>query len=377
MDTTLRIISGASRRRRGRAVVNRRVRAYSEVGGTHLETAMEPWLQQRPGSVARRCLVALLATAIFSPAPVWPQSERIRRVGYLAATEQAHAMAGGEVGEFLAGLRDLGWTEGRNLLVEWRFADGHYERLPALAQELVRLKVDVIVASTSSAIRAAQAATSRIPIVFPATGDPVGSGFVVSLVRPGGNITGLSNGNLAISAKTLELLSAIVPRIARVGVLLNPGSSTSPAFERNLGAAAEQLGLRLVPVHVDSAAGLDDAFATLEARQADALVIASDTLFALHQQRIAELALAHRLPAVSQDSGFPRAGGALGYGSVRTDNYRRAAAYVDKILRGANPADLPVEEPRRFRLVVNLRTARALGLVVPQAVLLRADEVIP
>jgi putative ABC transport system substrate-binding protein len=272
---------------------------------------------------------------------------------------------------------ERGYVEGKNLIIEWRFADGEYERLPALAAELVRLKVDVIVASTSPAIRAAQKATTTIPIVFPTTGDPVGSGFVASLARPGGNITGLSNVNLDISAKLLELLMTMVPRLSRVAVLGNPGSSTYAAILKSIQAAALKIvGVRVFSVEARTREEIERGFVLMTQERADGVIVAADPFLILQARQIALLAVQHRLPSITQPPVYAEAGGLMSYGQSIADSHRYAAAYVDKILKGAKPADLPVEQATKFMLVVNMKTAKALGLTIPPSLLLRADRVI-
>ena len=302
------------------------------------------------------------------------QSTRIWRIGFLAAASREILVD--RYDAFLAGMRDLGYVEGKNLVVEARFADGQYERLPGLAAELVRLKPDVILAVPSPAIRAAQQATTTIPIVFPGTGDPVGSGFVASLARPGGNLTGLSNSNLDVSAKTLELLKTILPNMSIVAILANPGSSTEGAMRKNISMIAQKIGVRVVAVEARNPGEIEGGFATMERNRVDAVVVAADALMGMQRRQIAELAIKYRLPSISQGGGYAGAGGLMGYGLNNNESYRRAAVYVDKILLGAKPGDLPVEQPTKLELVINLKTAKALGLTIPQALLLRADEVI-
>jgi putative ABC transport system substrate-binding protein len=277
---------------------------------------------------------------------------------------------------FVGRLRELGYVEGRNITIQWRFADGQYERLPDLAAELVRLEPDVIVAAPSPAIRAAQRATSTIPIVFPGTGDPVGSGFVASLARPGANVTGIANGNLEVAAKTLELLREVLPRMSTVALLANPGSSTEPAMAASITSAAQKLGVRVVVLAAGTPEAIDRAFARMHDERADAVIVGADALMNMQRSQIAQLALRHRLPSVSQGDSFARGGGLLAYGVNANESYRLAAVYVDRILRGANVAELPVEQPSKVELVVNLKTAAALGIAIPEAVLLRADEVL-
>jgi putative ABC transport system substrate-binding protein len=279
---------------------------------------------------------------------------------------------------FGQGLRRLGYVEGKNLVIEFRYAEGKAERLSDLVAELVRLRVEVIVAGGAPAIRAAQLATRTIPIVMAGTADPLAQGFIASLARPGGNITGLSDQNAELHAKRLELLKAAVPQSARVAVLLNPGSPYHASRLHSLTVAAPTLGVQIHAVEVRREEGLDSAFAGLGAVRADALIVIDDALVITPSRggRIADLAATNRLPAMYSRREFVNAGGLMSYAPDFAENYRRAATYVDKILKGANPGDLPVEQPTTFDLVVNLKAAKAIGLTIPPSVLRRADRVI-
>jgi putative tryptophan/tyrosine transport system substrate-binding protein len=320
------------------------------------------------GTFAGVLSAAPLTSFAQQPAKVW-------RIGFLVASSR-QAADDGRYDEFLHGMRGLGYVEGKNLAIEWRFANGNYERLPGLAAELVQLKVDLILAAPSPAIRAAQQATTTIPIVFPSTGDPVGSGFAASLARPGSNLTGLSNFNLDVSAKTLELLTVMIPKLSRVAVLANPGSSTESAMLKSIEAAAQKVGVRILSFEASTPEEIERALITMGRDSVDAVVIAADALLNMQRRQIAELAIKVRLPSISQGTIYAKAGGLMSYGQDSTENYRRAAEYVDKILKGAKPGELPIEQPTRLSLLINLKTAKALGLTVPQSLLLRADEVI-
>ncbi len=323
----------------------------------------------------RRFLLALTMTALAGLAGAQSQSNSaIRRIAFLSAFTRSDISR--EYQAFISAMRDLGYVEGKNLLIETRYADGDYEQLPRMAAELVSTKPEVIIAAPSPAIRAAQRATSVVPIVFPSTGDPVGSGFVATLARPGGNITGLSNSDVDLAPKTLELLKSVLPGLRTVGLLGNPGSSSEQAIRDRIVAAGTQLGIRVLRVSARNAAQIDEAFATLNRERAQAVVIANDAVMGMQKTQIAQLALKYQLASVSQGPGFARVGFLLGYGVDRTANYRRAAAYVDKIFRGSRPADLPVEQATTYHLVINVATAKALGLTLPASVMLRADEVI-
>jgi putative ABC transport system substrate-binding protein len=273
-------------------------------------------------------------------------------------------------------LRELGYVEGQNLVVEYRWADGDIARLPALAAELVRLRVDVLVATTNPAVLAARQATSTIPIVFAASSDPVGTGLVASLAHPGGNVTGLSLVTPELSGKRLQLLRETLPQLARVALLWDAGNVGMADRVKETEAAARQLGVALHVEWVRDLAGLDRAFATLAQARPDAFLTTVEPFTGDHRQRIVAFAAQQRLPAMYEERDFVDAGGLMAYGPNLAANYRRAATYVDKILRGTKPADLPVEQPTKFELVINLKTAKALGLTIPQSLLRRADEVI-
>jgi putative ABC transport system substrate-binding protein len=278
---------------------------------------------------------------------------------------------------FRQGLRDLGYVEGQTVALEYRWADGKLERLPDLAAELVRLKVDVILTVTTPAIQAARQATSTIPIVMASAGDPVVTGLVASLARPGGNVTGLSLLGPDLSGKRLELLKETLPKLSRVAVLWNSASTAMQFSFREAQAAARSLGIAFQSLEVKgNPEEFERVFSAVLRDRPDGLLVTLDPLTSLHRKRIAELAAQHRLPAIYELRLFVDAGGLMAYGPSSTDLWRRAAAYVDKILKGAKPADLPVEQPMRFELVVNLKAAKALGLTIPQSVLFRADQVI-
>jgi putative ABC transport system substrate-binding protein len=278
---------------------------------------------------------------------------------------------------FRQGLRDLGYVEGQNLIIEWRWAEGREERLPDLAAELVRLQVEVIVVGGVTAIRAVQHATSTIPIVMAANYDPVGEGFIASLARPGGNITGLSWLGAELPGKRLELLKETLPQSTRIAVLGNPANAAHDSWLHSLSAAARALGLHLHVVELHRADELDSAFAAITSAGADALIVLSDpALIDGLYGRIVDLAAKSRLPAMYDWRAYVDAGGLMSYGPSMPDMQRRAASYVDKILQGAKPADLPIEQPTTFNLVINLKVAKALGLAIPPTILFQADEVL-
>jgi putative ABC transport system substrate-binding protein len=326
---------------------------------------------------ARLTVLALLALALLA-APLAAEAQQpgsVHRIGYLQPAPRestAHMLKALE-----DGLRELGYVPGGNLVVEYRFADGRAERLPDLAAELVRLKPDVIVvAATTTAVQAARKATTAIPIVMPIAGDPVETGLVASLARPGGNITGLSVMSSQLSGKRLELLKTVAPSVSRVAVLSNATSANIPRQMRETEAAARTLGVQLLPVEVRGPEDLEKAFQSAANGRANALVVLDDFFVFAHATTIVKLAAAHRLVAIYGFREFVQAGGLMAYSVNVADLYHRAAIYVDRILKGAKPADLPVEQPTKFDLVINLKTAKALGLAIPPAVLARVDEVI-
>ncbi len=325
----------------------------------------------------RSTVLALLALGAAPFAAEAQQAAKIARIGYLATNGAAspHLREA-----FLQGLRDLGYVEGRNLVIEYRDAEGKVERLPALAAELVALKVDVIVTEGGSTVAplAAKQATRTLPIVF-AAADPVGSGLVTSLSKPGGNVTGLSNLTAELVGKRLELLTQAVPGVSRVAVLWQPGAAgerTEKEMLTGAEVAARGLGVRLQFVEARDPADFDRAFSDMTRARAGALTVLPSNMFLREHRRLVDLAARHRLPAVYGLREFVDAGGLMSYGASLTDSCRRAATYVDKILKGAKPGDLPVEQPTKFELIINLKTAKDLGLTIPQSVLARADEVI-
>ncbi len=275
-----------------------------------------------------------------------------------------------------AGFASSVYVEGRNLVIEYRWADGKPERMRELAEELVRLKVDVIVAPSSIYTEAARRATSTIPIIFTGHADPLGSGHVATLARPGANITGLSLMMTETNVKSMELLKEAIPRVSRVAVIWDPATPSHRPGLRAVELAGPALGLGIQSVPVDSAAQYEGAFAAMMRERADAVLVLSTPLYIAGAKRLAELALAHKLPSLFGPRHHVGAGGLMSYSPDRADLYRRGATYVDKILRGMDPSDLPVQQPTKFELAINLKTAKALGLEVPPTLLARADEVI-
>ncbi len=302
------------------------------------------------------------------------QPKKVPRIGFLAASSAENLKS--RLAAFQQGLRELGYVEEKNIVIEYRYAAGNFERLPDLAAELVRLKMDVLVAEGAPAAHAAKNATSVMPIVIGNAADPVGTGLVASLARPGGNITGLSDFNLAVVTKRLELLKEVVPSVSRVAVLLNPANPTNPLQLKEIQAVAPTLGVTLLSMEVKGPDDIEPAFATMKKERAAALIVFGDPMFGTHRTRIVGLAAKSRLPAIWSLSGYVEAGGLMSYGTNFDDLYRRAAVYVDKILKGTKPADLPVEQPMKFEFVINLKAAKQIGLTIPQSVLYRADKVI-
>jgi putative ABC transport system substrate-binding protein len=274
------------------------------------------------------------------------------------------------------GLRDLGYVEGQNIVLEPRWAEGRHERLPELAGQLVGLEVDIIVSAATPASRAAKAATSSIPIVIVAVGEPVKTGLIASLARPGGNVTGLGLLTTELSGKRLELLAALVGDLPRMAILMNPDNPVHAVFLDETRDAARRMGAELQPLQARNPAEIESAFGVAAVKGAAALIVFDDPVLWSHRLQIVKLAAKGRLPAMYGYREYVDAGGLISYGPDRVDHYRRTAAYIDRILKGAKPADLPVEQPTRFELVVNLATAKALAISVPQSLLLRVDEVI-
>ena len=315
-------------------------------------------------------LVLALGLALVPFAAEAQQTAKAARIGYLSPTSAAADALYSEA--FRQGLRALGYVEGQNIFIEARYADGRSERLSDFAAELVRLKVDVIVAAPTTAVRAVQRATRTIPIVMAFAGDPVGEGFAVGLARPGGNITGHSSAGAEVAAKRVEFFKAIVPQLSRVAQLTAPGVARAAVTETE--AAGRTLGVRVITTVVSNSNEVEHAFSSMRDARVGGIVVA--LTLRPYWKQILHLARQSRLPAVAAAREFAEAGGLMAYGPDYPDLYRRAATYVDKILKGAKPADLPVEQPAKFELVINLKMAKALGLTIPQTMLLRADQVI-
>jgi putative ABC transport system substrate-binding protein len=327
--------------------------------------------------VDRRIFLGMLASGLVA-APLAAEAQpagKIYRIGYLSAgAPTSNPLV---IAAFQQGLRDRGWVEGQNIDIEYRWAEGRFDRLPDLAADLVRLKVDVIVASPTPAALAAKNATGTVPIVAVSLTHPVELGLVGSLARPGGNVTGLSYSVGAdIFGKDLELLKEVVPRVRRVAVLSNPDSPAQPLTVRNVKDAARSLGLQLQLLEARGPEGFDGAFAAMARERVGALLVVQDPAFIPHRARLVDLAAKNRLPSIFTQREDAEAGGLMSYGPSLSDLYRRAGTYVDKILKGVKPGDVPVEQPTKFELVINRKTAKALGVAIPPALLQRADQVI-
>ena len=323
----------------------------------------------------RREFLRLLSGA----AAVWPLAGRAqtsRRLGILTLAGAQSARARGLFDVFSQALKEHGWIEGQNVSFEYRFGEGKVDALAKLAEELVELRVDVILADSTPATNAARNATQTVPIVMAAINDPVASGFVASLNRPGGNITGLSVLGPELAGKRLQVLTEIVPKLARVAVLANPSSPATALLTKQTETAAQTLGVALHAVHASTPDMLETAFAAIAAADAGALLVLQDAMFFNQHPRIVAFAAASRLPTLFAEKEVVESGGLMAYGASIPASFRRAAAYVDKIFRGANPANLPVETPTTFEFVINLKTAKALGLTIPPVLLATADELI-
>jgi ABC-type uncharacterized transport system substrate-binding protein len=306
------------------------------------------------------------------------QLGKIPRIGFLAISSVSNSETALRHDAFRQGLHDLGYVEGKNINIEYRYADGKLERLPELAEELVRLKVDLLVAANATAAQAAKKSSTTIPVVMVVAGDPFGTGLVASLARPGGNVTGLYQYSPELVGKRLELLKEVLPKVTRFAFLNSAdGTAARSRFEDQGKATAKSLGVQFQFVEVKApASDLEGAFLAMVKERIGALVISSAPLLSFHRKKILQLVAQNRIPAMGPDQEWSTAGGLISYGANLPDLYRRAATYVDKILKGAKPADLPVEQPTKFDFVINLKTAKALHLTIPQSVLFRADKVI-
>jgi putative ABC transport system substrate-binding protein len=321
----------------------------------------------------RRMLIALCLSALAAPGRGFAQ-QKMWRIGLLIHRARPDSLESGSVGAFLQEMRKLGYVEAKNVQYDWRFTQGRTERLAEQASDLIRLKTDVIVASGTPPTRALQKATNTTPIVMVLTGDPVGSGLVASLARPGGNITGVTNINVDVNAKRVDLLVTTFPKLSRVGALLNPANPTYAANLSALQTASRKAGVTLWPASARTPDEIEGALSRIR-QNADALIVQTDGLFSTQARQIAEFAAKSSLPTIGPPE-IAGVGGLISYGPNYAWAYRRAANYVDRILKGANPAELSVEQPTKLELVINLKTAKVLGVAIPREVMLLADEVI-
>jgi len=329
----------------------------------------------------RKLVMALGAGALAVPFTTFSQQQgKVWRVGFLSLRSRPDSLDSDMFGAFPRGMRDMGYVEGKNLEIQWRYAEGKFERLPGLVAELVKLRVDVIVTVGPQATSVMHKSGSTVPIVMVVSNDPVASGLVASLSRPGGNITGLSNFSVALGPKHVEMLLDIVPMLTRLAVLVNPTNSGHATLLKSIETAAQgtnvKTSLKILPMEARTPQEIENAFSMITREKAGACVVMLDPLFVQQRRQIAELATKHRLPSVSPFREYVEDGGLMSYGQNNHDQYRHMATYVDKILKGAKPGDLPIEEPTKFELIINGKTAKALGLKIPQSLLISADKVL-
>jgi putative ABC transport system substrate-binding protein len=328
--------------------------------------------------ITRRQFVSAISVSACSiPIPSFAQPQgKVWRIGVLSQNTRPVDLDSHFYGALVRGLRELGYIDGKNLVIEWRFSDGKSEPLYGFAAEFVNLKVNLIVAGGTQSTAAAQKASAIIPIVMVSIADPRGSGFIQSLAHPGANITGLSNMVGEIGPKYLEMLVGFSPKPSVVAVFAHPENSAHGAILKTITVAAQKLKVRIVPLRSRNVQEIDGAFATMANEKARSFIVLNDSLFNDQRRKIAGFALKHRLTSISARSDYPEVGGLMSYGHNLHDQWHRAATFVDKIFKGASPADLPVEQPTKFELIVNQKTAKALGIKIPQSILVRADRVI-
>lgn len=326
----------------------------------------------------RRKLVIAIGVGVAAPLCAFAQQQgSVRRVGFLAHRHMNFLDSDYQYGPFLQGMFEHGYVERKNVNIQWRSADGDADRLPGLAAELVKLKMDVIVSGGTPATLAAQKTTASIPIVMVGVADPIGSGLIKTLARPGGNITGATNINVAIGPKQMESLFALVPNASRVAVLINPSNLSHAAYLKGCQDGARRLGIKeVLPANAQTPQEIENAFAMMAREKAEALIVSRDGFINQQVGQISDLAAKIRLPAIGGLQEYVEAGGLISYGPRIADQYRRAAYYVARILKGAKPADLPVEQPMTFDLAVNMKTAKALGIKIPDSILVQATKVI-
>jgi len=330
------------------------------------------------GQFRRRDFILAAGACVAAPFRAIAQPRgKVRRIGFLAARSRSTSEkpdAGYDA--FVDRLRELGYVEGRNLAIEWRFVDGRYERFPAFAAELVQANLEVIACNTTPAAQSLQRVTRTIPIVAMGVGDPVAAGLAANLAHPGGNITGVSIVAPELAPKHVDLLKTVLPSLSRIAFLMNSGIPLHPAILKRTQAAARQIGVEILPVDARTGEEIERGFATMAKERAGAVIVAPDSLFILQRRQIVELSARNSLASIFHFREDVQAGGLISYGENLAEAYRRAAGFVDRILKGAKPADLPFEQPTTFRLAINRRTARALGITIPDGLALRADEII-
>jgi putative ABC transport system substrate-binding protein len=325
----------------------------------------------------RKLVIALGAGALAVPFGSFAQQQgKVWRIGFLDLGSRQMPVSDGRYAALMEGLRERGYIEGKSLVLEGRYADGYADRLDGLAAGLVRQNVDLILSQGNPASHAAQRATATIPIVITNAIDPVGDGFAMSLARPGGNITGMSSGAEDTVQKLVELLITVAPKLKRIAVIANPANSAHALLLSLAQAAARQTGIQVLPMGVRTPEEIERGFATMARERIDAVIILIDAFLGLHRTQIAGLALKHRLPSIYSSMAYAEVGGLMSYGTDIAENWRRAAIFVDKILKGAKPGDIPFEQPTRYYLGVNRKTAKALGIKIPNSILVRADKVI-
>lgn len=325
----------------------------------------------------RKLVIALGLAAFTAPLSSFAQqsADKVRRIGFLAISGPI-ALGSSSYAAFVEGMQELGWVEGKNLLIEWRYADGDYSRLPRLAAELVQIRVEVIVTHATPGTQAARQATGDIPIVTAAVADAVGSGFAATLARPGGNITGLTNMGIDMAMKQLEILTIMMPKLSTVAFLLNPGTAPVLAVFESLRAASGRFRVKILRFDARTPQDIDAAFATMTMQHVEAVIVANEAFLVGEGRHIAELGIKHRMPTMFSYRDPVVAGGLLSYGESLFDVWKQTAGYVDKILKGSKPGDMPFEQPRKIQLTFNRKTAKALGITIPQEMLMHADEVI-
>jgi putative tryptophan/tyrosine transport system substrate-binding protein len=324
----------------------------------------------------RRAFITLLGSAAAWPLTARAQRAQVRHIGVLMPFAEDHPVGQARLAAFVQGLQQLGWTDGRNVRIDYRWSAGDADRLHKLAMELIALGPDVVMAFTSAAVAPLRQVTSTVPIVFAVVADPVGAGYVESLARPGGNVTGFAAQEYAVSGKWIEMLKEIVPHLTRVAALRDSAIAAGPGQFGALQAVAPSFGVELRPLDLHDPGGIERGIAAFAKGSNNGLIVTGSPLATLHRNLIITLAAQHKLPAVYYERSFVTAGGLISYGSDYLDQCRRAAGYVDRILKGEKPGDLPVQAPVKYETVINLKTAKALGLILPDNLLARADEVI-